>query len=285
MNILKYFKIHKIAEKSIYNQKRGNNNFTLGDFPKINNKTVQIIENVPTITLAKDNQSKVHFFFLHGGAYVCEVEYFHTLFARNLLNKYDVRITFVDYPLAPESMVGNTVNKTYLVYQEIKALYPNDKIFLLGDSAGGGLALTLTQLLRDKKEPLPFGTILLSPWVDLSLTNPKIEYLKNVDILLPENGLMHAAKEYAGDIPLDDKRVSPLYDSQNNLGNIFVTVGESELFYADLIILIEKMKKATKTKVSFSIGKKMFHDYALIPLKEGRRALKEIMYFVKDIIA
>lgn len=59
-----------------------------------------------------------------------------------------------------------------------KPISPN-KITLAGDSAGGGLCLSLLTILRDLSRPLPAGAVLISPWVDLTHSFPSI--LSNVE--------------------------------------------------------------------------------------------------------
>jgi acetyl esterase/lipase len=43
-----------------------------------------------------------------------------------------------------------------------------------GDSAGGGLALALLQVIRDAGLPQPAGAVLVSPWCDLFHSFPSI---------------------------------------------------------------------------------------------------------------
>lgn len=45
---------------------------------------------------------------------------------------------------------------------------------IYGDSSGAGLALALQILLRDAALPLPAGSALLSPWVDLTHSFPSV---------------------------------------------------------------------------------------------------------------
>jgi len=46
----------------------------------------------------------------------------------------------------------------------------------MGDSAGGGLALSLLLRLRDQSIPLPAAAVALSPWTDLALTAPSLRF-------------------------------------------------------------------------------------------------------------
>src|SRR5260221_10002536 len=57
-----------------------------------------------------------------------------------------------------------------------------------GDSAGGGLALSLAIALRDEARELPAGCILLSPWLDLGLDRRAVPELVRRDVLLSPPG-------------------------------------------------------------------------------------------------
>jgi len=49
-----------------------------------------------------------------------------------------------------------------------------ERVILAGDSAGGGMVLSLLVILRDQGLPMPAGAVLISPWVDLCHSFPSI---------------------------------------------------------------------------------------------------------------
>ncbi|KAG8806396.1 hypothetical protein FRC17_005038, partial [Serendipita sp. 399] len=66
-----------------------------------------------------------------------------------------------------------------------------ERIVVAGDSAGGGLALALLQVIRDAGLPPPAGGVLISPWCDLTHSFPSI-HTNTVTDILPATGLsMH----------------------------------------------------------------------------------------------
>lgn len=67
--------------------------------------------------------------------------------------------------------------------QLISTINPAELIFM-GDSAGGGFALALAQKIRDENDPQPGQIILLSPWLDITLTNPNINDIDGIDPFL-----------------------------------------------------------------------------------------------------
>ena len=82
--------------------------------------------------------------------------------------------------------------------------------YLVGDSAGGGLALSATQTWLTADRPAVRGLTLIAPWLDASLSNPAIDDVEATDPWLSRPGLIVCATSWAGAVRLDDPRVSPL---------------------------------------------------------------------------
>jgi acetyl esterase/lipase len=63
-------------------------------------------------------------------------------------------------------------------------------IILAGDSAGGGMVLSMLVTLRDQGIPLPAGAILISPWADLTHSFPSLGGDGKMDYI-PAHGFVH----------------------------------------------------------------------------------------------
>ena len=61
---------------------------------------------------------------------------------------------------------------------------------MAGDSAGGGMVLSILVILRDQGIPLPAGAILISPWVDLTHSFPSVAGDNALDYI-PAHGFVH----------------------------------------------------------------------------------------------
>ena len=156
-------------------------------------------------------------------------------------------------------------------------LYPDDHFYLFGDSAGGGLALSLAQQLRDQNVlHRPQKIVLASPWLDLTLSNPDIEKIQGNDVLLERELLAKAAKNYAGDFSLKDPRVSPLYGNLDDLKEIFTVVGTDDILFPDVLRLEKRIEKTEGTKLHLEVVEGMMHDFLVYPLKESKSYLKQI---------
>ena len=107
--------------------------------------------------------------FLHGGAYYMFSIETHRMLTIALSKYTDARVFAVDYRLAPETIFPGQLHDAVVTYlrliEDLKI--PPENILVVGDSAGGGLTLSMLLYLRDNGYPLPSGAILMSPWVDL----------------------------------------------------------------------------------------------------------------------
>ncbi|WP_143462615.1 alpha/beta hydrolase [Levilactobacillus enshiensis] len=233
------------------------------------------------LTAASGAPLPKHVLLFHGGAYTMQGIDSHRQLMEALINEANLRVTYVDYPLVPEATVDETVVFAMRAYSYLRAQYPDDQFFLMGDSAGGGLALTLLQQLKLHQEPLPAGTILVSPWTDLSMMNPDLQAAAKRDPYLTLATLKKIGFEYAGEHPVTDPVVSPIYGTFDDLGPVLLYYGTNELLAADDERLLQKFQMANGTPFQAHQMKSMLHDYILwTKLPESKRTLKEIKQFI-----
>lgn len=222
-----------------------------------------------------------HLLFFHGGSYVIEASAFHRKFIQVLARKYHMTISFVDYPLAPESTWTTTRAMVLETYRKIVQTYPGHTFFLFGDSAGGGLALAMLQTLTDEGVlPFPKKTILCSPWLDLSMQNEQIPDYEDLDPVLSVDGLRQAASLYSGGEPLTNPFLSPLFGTMDDLGEILLYAGTHEIFFPDCLLLQEKIGRAKASSLSLVLGEGLMHDWVLFPSKEAREVPAQVDEFL-----
>lgn len=222
-----------------------------------------------------------HVLLFHGGAYTMQGIDSHRELMETLIQQANLRVTYVDYPLVPEATVDETVVFAMNAYDYLRAQYPDDQFFLMGDSAGGGLALTLLQQLAKHQEPMPAGTILVSPWTDLSMMNPDLTLAAKRDPYLTLATLKKIGFDYAGDHPVTDPVVSPIYGNFDNLGPVLLYYGTNELLAADDERLLQKLQAASGTPFQAHQMPSMLHDYILWrKLPETKQTLAEIKQFI-----
>ena len=222
------------------------------------------------ITLFPGHPTRRHVFYLHGGGYALEASPFHKEIQERFVKRYNLKVSYFDYPLAPENTAEKTVPLTELAFRQLAYLYPDDCFFLFGDSAGGGLAMSLAQHLRNIDLPKrPKKIALASPWLDASLSDPRSQELQKKDVLLEKDLLAEAGENYAGELPLTDPMVSPIYGNFDQLGELLVVAGTDEILYPDVLRLQDRIKRSQGTTMRLEVVEGMMHDFVVYPLKES----------------
>ncbi|MEM7131635.1 MAG: alpha/beta hydrolase [Chloroflexota bacterium] len=233
------------------------------------------------ITASATDHNDIHLIYLHGGAYILGKEGMENReqVIGRLIENTKAKVTFFDYPVAPESQYEETLEAMERAYHYLLNTYPNDRFMMIGDSAGGGLALSFSQMIKDRSIKQPEKLILYSPWLDLSMTNPEIEPLESYDMLLPKEALIDAATKYAGADDLKNPLVSPIYGDFNDQGEILMLYGTHELFYADALKL-EEMAIEHNYNITFKFYTEMQHVWILFPIREANQAFQETYDFI-----
>jgi len=280
-NVACRIKMKEITEKVFLHPKRNTSELRASKFSDKLMLDEWKVEDSYVLTVKKRKGGGRHVIFFHGGAYVEEALFPHRLIIERFVKKYHLKVSFIDYPLAPEHTYIDTYRVCLKAYKEIVDKHPKDIFYLFGDSAGGGLALGFLQLLRKERiVPYPVKTVLASPWLDLTLSNPDIKDYEAIDCMLPVNALINCGKWYAGKADPKDPLISPMFGNLNHLGAIALFVGTEEIFHPDCVLLKEKLEQARYTTVEFHEGKGMVHDWVVAyPMPEAKKAIDEIAKF------
>ena len=231
---------------------------------------------------SKKEVTNNHVIFFHGGAYIFEANPGHWKFAENIVKNSFCRMTLVDYPLAPEHTYKETFAAISGAFEKLLIHYPEDNYIFIGDSAGGGLALAFTQKLnQEKHKTRPVKVVLLSPWLDITLSNPEIRNQESLDYILTVKMLQNAGMKYSNGDNRDHYLLSPINGELEDLPETMVFYGTEELFYPDCKRL-KSMIASDKQSIIFREYQKMQHDWALFPLPESKQVVDEICAFMKD---
>ena len=283
---LKILQGEKIIGKLFVNPRRGGEPFKASRFNSRKfTVTEHSIEGFQLLTLQpKGNESHKngHILLLHGGGYVMEAQRAHRLWAAYLVHTHQLTCSYFDYPLAPENQYEKTNRLTLEAYKFITQNFSDPRYFLFGDSAGGGLALSILQQLRNLDlTAFPAKTVLVSPWVDLSMENPEIQEFMGKDHVLSLSALPQSVKHYVGnESNLKKPEISPLFGPMENLGSIFLLYGTEEIFFPDNHLLEMNLLHAEGTDLKVDIGKGMVHDWLLFPIPETKKTLDKIANFL-----
>lgn len=207
--------------------------------------------------------------YLHGGAWVNEITSQHWQLAAQIAAEAGTRVIVPIYPLLPFATAADVL--PVIVTLVLQAVAVGGGVCLAGDSAGGQLALSAALVLRDDHEMVLPQTVLISPVVDLSLTNPLIGSVEPSDPWLAREALLVMAERWRGDLAVDDPRVSPLANDLTGLGPLTVFSGTRDILNPDARALVRKAM-AAGVDVDYHERAGLLHVYPLMPIPEGRAA-------------
>jgi len=229
-------------------------------------------------------QTVVHF---HGGGYCVGSALTPRSWAAHLSAQAGCRVVLPEYRLAPEHPHPAGLQDARAV---IKALYGEvdgsepGSVVVSGDSAGGGLALSLLLSMRDEGQPLPAGCILLSPWLDLGRDRRAVPDLVRRDVLLTPEWLDACARAYTAPSTWADPSVSPLCAVHSGLPPLLIQAGTDELLAPDAELLAASAS-AAGVDVTYTRWPRMWHDFVLQPglLAAADSALAQAAWFVGSV--
>lgn len=232
------------------------------------------VEGFPCHTVApRGRRAERAAVYLHGGAYISEISPQHWALISRLADA-GVRVEVPSYGLAPQHTYREAYPFLTAVHRELMADVDASAITLAGDSAGGGLALGFAQTLLGTDLPQPRRLVLMSPWLDLTLSNPDLAAV--ADPWLSRVGLTEAARVWAGGDDQTDPRLSPLNGPLAGLAPVDVYVGTRELCHPDVLLLQERAATAG-AELQVTVCEGAVHVYPLVPAPEGRAAAREIV--------
>ena len=195
------------------------------------------------VTPKEQNQTKYTILYIHGGSYMAEVTKEHWEFIKNIAIDTNATIIVPDYPLAPKYTYKEVFEMMEPLYQELVEKVDSKDFIVIGDSAGGGLALALEEKLSQEGVSMPEKTILVSPWLDTRLNNPEIEEVQKRDKELSKIKLQLAGIAYAGKDGKDSYLVNPIDGDLSKLKNITILTGTNDILNPDVHLLQKKAKE------------------------------------------
>lgn len=209
--------------------------------------------------------------YLHGGAYVFQISVQHWWLVARLAAATGTRFVVPVYSLPPADTAVGIVEKATQLAAELIAEVGSGRTSLLGDSAGGGMALAVAMQLRDRGHSSPHATVLISPWLDVSGTDPAIALIAPSDPWLAVPGSRAAGAIYRGELAEDDPRVSPIHGDLSGLGPITLFSGTRDILNADARRLV-RLANEVSLPIDFHEIEGMLHVYPLLPIREADAA-------------
>jgi epsilon-lactone hydrolase len=163
----------------------------------------------------------------HGGGFVsCPLDAYH-FYGAMLVDQLGLRVVMPDYRLAPEDPFPAALDDCLAVYRGLldSGLDPRHLV-VMGDSCGGGLALSTLLAARDAGLPMPACFVSISGWFDLSVAAPGDGA---PDPFLSAEWVRNRGRDYtAGALALDDPRVSPAFADLTGLPALFLPLAQHD---------------------------------------------------------
>ena len=220
--------------------------------------------------------------YLHGGGYFgCSAETHRPITAWFALHGF--RVFAPNYRLAPENPFPAAVDDATATYRGLLAEgHSPHRIVVAGDSAGGGLTLSLMLVLRAAGTPLPAAAALFSPWTDLAATGESVRTNAARCAMFHGPAVGPTARLYLGSADPRNPLASPLYGDLAGLPPLLIHVGANETLRDDSTRLAEKAR-ATGVTVELKVWPVVPHVWQLAPHKipEARQSLRESTEFLR----
>lgn len=225
---------------------------------------------------------------LHGGGYYGRL---HNTY-RDMAGLYNelsrgMDVLSVDYRVAPEYPFPAALEDALEAYQWIlEQGYDRNRLFVAGDSAGGGLALALCLYLRDHNMQVPKGIITMSAWTDLTRSGESYQENFDIDPIFggTKNSLVYKDGYYKDSNP-EHPYISPINGDYCGFPPMLMQVGEYEMLLSDTLEVAKKAKEAgvlVKEHVYYG----MFHVFqmGLLLYPEAREAWVEVGRFIRGLV-
>lgn len=225
------------------------------------------------------------FVLLHGGGYNSGSCKTHRRLAANLSRAMHMRVLVPNYRLAPEHPFPAGVKDALHAYGWLRNQgFAPDRIVVGGDSAGGGLALSMLLALRDAQAAMPRAAVLLAPWTDLTVSSLSYRRLRQFDPIIAQEGLREAGLMYAGARNPADPMLSPLFAELGGLPPMLIHAGEDEVMVDDSRRFAERAL-AAGVDVTCKLYPGMWHVFhgSGVEIPEARQAIDEIGTYVRAL--
>ena len=230
-----------------------------------------------------DIKSKQVILYFHGGGYSIGSPKSHRDLCAYLAYYAEISLLSVAYRLAPENPYPAAVEDAMVAYQALLDQgFAAADIVLAGDSAGGGLALTLAWNIKQQHAAQPAGMFLISPLINKKRVANSFTTQYEVDPVINHGWSRQMAENYLSHAPdlldqacLADKDIS-------GLAPMLIHVGTDEVLLDDSLMLKQRANHAG-VKVKLVTFPEYWHVFHITPsiFKDARKALKQAGEHIK----
>ena len=219
--------------------------------------------------------------YLHGGGYALGSAKAYRGLAGQVASRAVISAFVLDYPLAPENPFPAAYEHASAAVDWLRS-QGVEQVAVVGDSAGGGLALAVSNISRGGRAALA-SVVVFSPWADLALTGDSFMDPATVDPVLQAASCVRTAALYLAAADPRDPRASPLYASFEAVPPLFLQVGSNEILLDDARRYAERV-----SDIGFAVRLDIYDGFHHVfqrcaaDLPSSRLALDDAAAFIAD---
>jgi acetyl esterase/lipase len=224
---------------------------------------------------------------VHGGAFVSTIIDHYLSYGEFMSRKIGCKVLCFQWTWADVAPYPQAMNDTVTVFRALIAEgFDPTRVAFIGDSCGGGLALSAMCALRDSGGPLPACMVGLTPWLDAEQTGDAAVNPRGRDPFVSAEWIRARYKDYAGpNGDLKDPGISPLYSKLAGLPPMYLAVGQIDTTADDSTRLALRASQEGAS-VIVDVAAEMVHGYIGLEdaFPEATQAMERVAHFVKQRI-
>lgn len=221
--------------------------------------------------------------YCHGGGFQIGGIASHASLIARLAEAGRTQMLAFEYRLAPEHRYPAASDDAFSAYKWLIS-QGDPPAAVIGDSAGGSLALQTVQRARDAGLPMPRLVMLISPWLDLSMQSDTYTTLADEDLFSKPERLRLMARTYVGreGPALSLPSVSPLWGDLSGLPPIVVHTGGTDITMGDSQILVERVR-AAGGQMDLQVFPGMCHHFQIYEaLPEAQQSISALGKYLQE---
>nr|WP_235777026.1 alpha/beta hydrolase [Rhizobium mesoamericanum] len=225
--------------------------------------------------------------YVHGGGFYSGSLRTHRAIAGSLAKAASADVLLIDYRLSPDNPYPAQIDDTLAAYRWLLDTgYENDNIVIVGESAGGNLAIEATLRQMRVRGPLPAAVVAISPITDLAATGASLKANAGSDPVIDASEIDRIRKAYLGTRSPTDPMVSPLYADMTGFPPLMMQVGSGEALLDDTLRLADKAREAG-VDVKTEIWPGMIHQWQLFPswIDDARESNQRVAQYAAEHFA
>lgn len=201
---------------------------------------------------------QVNILYFHGGGYTFSGP-ISARFAAMLSHHSNANLFAAQYRLTPEHSHPAQANDAMNAWQYLSQQVGAENIVVMGDSAGGHMALMLLQQLRKLRKPQPRLCIALCPWTDIGNRGESLHENDRFDLVQGWMALQFGKWLDPNNI-YGREELSPIYHDYKGLAPIYIQTGGREILH-DMICDFAKIQTKNGANIKLDIWDDMPHNF------------------------